>query len=178
MTSLRQLRRKRFNFQTIQAKNMSVQSELWSVFCLTSKVNGFLTVYENCWLPPISKRKNDSAHEVRKPIHPDRLPVCAELRTSKRTGVLSWTTLGWVDAAARAAKHRGRTAWWERCSEASLLSSWSMGSEQRRGKGLWGVFMACWSAELMLNCKLKKNFSGRGQIPYVLKSETDLSELK
>lgn len=59
------------------------------------------------------------------------LPVCAELSTSRRTGVLSWTTLGRTDTAARADKHRWRTAWWE-CSPEGLLllSLCSIGSEK------------------------------------------------
>lgn len=86
----------------------------------------------------------------KKTICPRRLPVCAELRTSNRTGVLSWTTLGWMDTAARADKQRWRNAWWDCCSEASLLSSWSMGSAQGRGKVLSGLFMVFHSADVML----------------------------
>lgn len=55
------------------------------------------------------------------------LPVCAALRTSKRTGVVSNTILGWVDATARADMHRWHSTWWELCSEATVLS-WSMTS--------------------------------------------------
>lgn len=67
---------------------------------------------------------------------PGRLPVCAELSTSRRTGVLSWTTLGWMDIAAKADKHCWRTAWRECSSEAVLLlSPCSMGSEKVRRRG-------------------------------------------
>lgn len=65
-----------------------------------------------------------------------RLPVCAELSTSKRTGALCWTTLGCMDIAAKADKHRWRTAWWQRGPEAALCSSpCSMGSEKARRRG-------------------------------------------
>jgi len=69
-------------------------------------------------------------------ISPDRLPVCAALRTSRRTGVVTWTTAGREDTAARADKHRRRTAWWEGVSEATLLSPRSAGSDWRGGNGL------------------------------------------
>lgn len=63
------------------------------------------------------------------------LPVCAELRTWRRTGVLSWTTLGRVDTAASAEKHLWRTAWWECSFQSVLPSPWTMGSEHMRGGG-------------------------------------------
>lgn len=154
---------------------MSLQFELWSVCCIKSKGKWR---FDSLW-KHFKKRNKTIPSETRKTNNPDRSPVCAELRTSKRTGVLSWTTLGWVDAAASADKHRCRTAWWEHISEASLLLSWSMGSEQKTEKGLRVLFMTGWSANLMLNCVIEeKNFMGRRWIDCVLKSETVWGELK
>lgn len=144
VTASRQLMKKCSALQTTSAKNLTVLYSLrWTVIQMLCHLYRW-TALDSLWRQLTftnQARTNESIPEVRKPSVQMDLPVCAELRTSRRTGVLSWTTLGWVDTAARADKHRWRTAWWESCSETVLLLSWSMDSEQRRGKGLQDIFM-------------------------------------
>lgn len=84
--------------------------------------------------------------------------VCwAEDLQEHRRALLDYTGLG---------GHRGqsRQTPLAHCMMGMLLRRLIHGLWAEGGKGLWGIFMMCRSAALMLNYKFNKNITGKGKI--------------